>query len=147
MQTKEFDIALAAFERIRAAFPVLTMNLDLRPAFVDLAMEIPAQPGLRFKVDLNLQNRDELHLAVSRLWVEWFPCTNQRKVEEYFEAASGLLSGDFRILEHWRGRRIVLAQLQRPVRGNWKTVAYTANPTIFFPWPRKTLKVVQNVSV
>jgi hypothetical protein len=120
------------------------MNIDLHPEHVELAMRIPSQSGLCFEVNLNLQNRDELHLSASRLWVEWFPCTNQTKADSYFEAVSGLLSGEFRILEHWRGRRIVLAQLQRPYQGKWKTIAYTSNPTVLFPWPTKTLKVIQN---
>jgi hypothetical protein len=70
-------------------------------------MDIPAQPGLSFKIDRNLQNVDECHLSASALWVEWFPCTNLKKVAQYFEAVSGLLSGRFRLLEHWRGRRAV----------------------------------------
>lgn len=114
MQTKQFEIALCTFEKIQAAFPALSMKLDLHPAQVDLAMEIPAQSGLPFDVHLNLQNLDELHLSASALWYEWFPCTNPRKVERYLEAVSGLLSGEFRILEHWRGKRPVKAQLQLP---------------------------------
>lgn len=49
------------------ARPALSMNLDLRPAHMDLAMDIPAQPGLSFDVHLNLQNLDELHLSFSAL--------------------------------------------------------------------------------
>lgn len=64
MPTKQFEIALSTFEKLRAAFPALSMNLDLRPAYVDLAMDIPAQPGLSFNVHLNLQHLDELHLSV-----------------------------------------------------------------------------------
>lgn len=143
--TNERDIALATFERIRAAFPALTMNIDLHPEHVQLAMRIPSQRGLCFEVNLNLQNRDELHLSASMLWIEWFPCRYQKQVEAYFEAVSGLLSGRFRILEHWRGPRFVLAQLQRPKEGEWKTIASRFNPTILLPWPSKILKVVQNV--
>ena len=146
MHTSERDIALAIFERIRAEFPDISMRLDLYPEFVDLAMHIPAQPGLSFDVDVNLQNRDELHLSVSRLWVEWFPCRDQRKVEKFFEAVSGLIAGRFRILQHWRGRRTVLVQLQRPDGDGWETVASTLNPTILFPWPPKVLKVLQNIT-
>jgi hypothetical protein len=145
MDSKEREIALATFERIRAAFPALTMRLDLQPGFVEVAMHIPSQPGLSFDVDLILQNRDELHLSASRLWVEWFPCRDRQKVEEYFEAISGLLAGRCRILQHWRGRRTVLVQLQCPYGGKWKTIASTLNPTILFPWPPKVLKIVQNV--
>jgi hypothetical protein len=147
MQTKQFEIALSTFEKLRATFPALSMNLDLRPTHVDLAMDIPAQPGLSFNVYLNLQNLDELHLAASAFWYEWFPCTNPKKVERYLEAVSGLLSGEFRILEHWRGRRPVKAQLQRPSRGGWENVATWADVSAIVPWPKKTLKVFQNKSL
>ena len=143
MPTTEFDIALSIFEKIRAAFPALTMNLDLHPKNVDLEMDIPAQAELLFRVHLNLQG-DELHLSASRFWVEWFPCTKPGKVDKYFEAVSGLLSGEFRILEHWRGRRPVKAQLQRPIRGGWESVATWSDVSAIVPWPKKTLQVVQN---
>lgn len=145
MSTRQYEIALSTFERIRAAFPALAMNLDLRPEHVELAMVIPAQPGLSFPVDLNLQNLDELHLVASPLWVEWFPCTDSKKVEEYFEALSGLLSGQFRILEHWRGKRVVRAELQRPDGRGWKDMANWLTLSVLIPWPPKTLKVVQNL--
>jgi|ERR1700722_2474246 hypothetical protein len=144
MQTREFEIALSTFEKLKERFPALSMNLDLRHAHVDVAMDIPAQPGLSFKVHLNLQNRDELHLVASAFWCEWFPCTNPKKVERYVEAVSGLLSGEFRILEHWRGRRPVKAHLQRPTDSGWKNFATWGDISVLVPWPKKTLKVVQN---
>ena len=133
MPTKQFDIALSTFEEIRAAFPTLSMNLDLHPAHVDVAMDIPAQPGLFFDVHLDLQNLDELHLSVSAFWYEWFPCTNPKKVATYVEAVSGLLSGEFRVLEHWRGRRPVKAQLQRPALGGWEKFATWADVSAIIP--------------
>jgi len=144
MQTTEFEIALSTFEKLRTTFPALSMNLDLRPTHLGVAMDIPAQPGLSFKVHLDLQNRDELHLSASAFWYEWFPCTNPEKVEKYIEAVSGLLSGEFRILEHWRGRRPVKAKLRRPSGGGWEKVATWADVSAIVPWPRQTLKVVQN---
>ena len=122
------------------------MKLDVSPDPLELAMDIPAQHGLSFDVSLNLQNLDELHLNASSLWVEWFPCTNPKKVEEYFEAVSGLLSGEFCILEHWRGKYAVRAHLQRPVNGGWKTIATWIDffPSLV-PWPAKTYNVVQNL--
>ncbi|HKF50973.1 MAG TPA: hypothetical protein VKB26_01565 [Candidatus Acidoferrales bacterium] len=144
MYEDERNIALSTFEKIRAEFPRLTMTLDLLPKNVEIAMHIPVQTGLSFDVYLNLQNRDELHVVVSKFWMDWFPCTNQKKVDRYLEAVSGLLSGEFRIVEHWRGRRIVLAQLQRPNGDAWEAIARSLNPTILFPWPPKTLKVIQN---
>lgn len=71
IQTKQYETALSTFERVRAAFPALAMNLDLHPEHVELALDIPAQPGLSFDVDLNLQNLDELHLSASALWVPY----------------------------------------------------------------------------
>jgi hypothetical protein len=86
MHTREFEIASATFEKIRAEFPALNMNVCFQPADVELAMDIPVQPGLSFKVWLNFQTGDELTLSASRFWYEWFPCTNQKKVDEYLEA-------------------------------------------------------------
>jgi hypothetical protein len=145
MSTRQYEIALSTFERIRAAFPALVMNLDFHHKYVDIAMDIPVQPGLLFDVHLNLQNFDELHLSASALWVEWFPCTDLKKVDVYFEAVSGLLSGQFRILEHWRGRRVVRAQLQRPSNRGWKTIANWLTLSACVPWPPKTFRVVQNL--
>jgi hypothetical protein len=146
MDSREFEIASATFGKIRAAFPMLTMNLDVRPAHVELAMDIPAQPGLSFKVWLAFQNGDELTLSASRFWGEWFPCTRQKKVDKYLEAVFGLLSGRFRILEHWRGGRVVRAELQSPTDGKWKSVATSINISGLIPWPPKKLRVVQNSS-
>jgi hypothetical protein len=117
IHTKQFEIALSTFEKLRAAFPALSMEYDLQPANMELAVDIPAQAGLSFPVFLNLQNLDELCLETSALGVSWFPCTNPQKVENHFEAVSGLLSGRFRILQHWRGKRVVKAELQQPKRG------------------------------
>ena len=120
------------------------MKLDLEPNFVELAMDIPTQPGLLFHIDLNFQNLDELHLSASALWVEWFPCTIPGESDEYFKAVSGLLSGEYRILEHWRGKRAIKAELQCPMAYGWKSIK-TSTHLPFLPWPRKVFKVVQNL--
>jgi hypothetical protein len=146
MHSREFEIASATFERIRAAFPALTMNLDLHPAHVELAMDIPVQRGLSFKVWLDFQNGDELTLSASRFWYEWFPCTDQKIVDKYLEAVFGLISGRFRILEHWRGGRVVKAQLQSPRDDKWKSIATSTNISGIVPWPPKKLRIVQNNS-
>jgi hypothetical protein len=78
--------------------------------------------------------------------VEWFPCTEPENVGRYFDAVSGLLSGEFRILEHWRGSRPVKAQLQRPISGGWESVTTWRDVSAIVPWPKKTFKVVQNKS-
>jgi hypothetical protein len=146
MNSREFEIASATFEKIRAAFPTLTMNLDSHPAHVELAMGIPVQPGLPFKVWLDFQNGDELTLSASHFWYEWFPCTNQKKVDEYLEAVLGLISGRFRILEHWRGGRVVKSQLQSSRDNEWKSIATSTNISGLIPWPPKKLRIVQDGS-
>ncbi len=146
MHSREFEIASATFKKVRAAFPALTMKLELHPAHVELAMDIPVQPGLFFKVWLDLQNGDDLTLSASHFWYEWFPCTDQKIADEYLEAVLGLLSGRFRILEHWRGGRVVKAQLQSPRDNKWKSIATSTNISALIPWPPKKLRSVQNNS-
>jgi hypothetical protein len=139
MPTKQFEIALSTFEKLRAAFPTLSMEFDLQPTHVDLAMDIPARAGLSFSVFLNLQNRDELCLQASALGVSWFPCTNPQKAEKYFE----VLSGRFRILRHSRGKRVVKAALQQPTSEGWKTIT-GCSYLLSVPWPPKTVQILQN---
>ena len=141
MPSQEYEIARSTFERLRRAFPTLMMTLDPDPENIDLALDIPAQPGLRFDVNLNLQ-ADELHLEAGAFAVEWFPCTDPTVADGYFDAVSGLLSGRLRILEHQRGRRVVKAELQHPVASGWETIATWARLSL--PWGQKTFNVVQN---
>ena len=80
MYAKEFEVAARYIrEDPRVLSGARIVKLDLHPNHVQLVMDIPAQPGLLFDVNLNLQNRDELHLQASTLWVSWFPCTKQKK--------------------------------------------------------------------
>jgi hypothetical protein len=138
----EYDIALAVFNRIKAAFPHLTMQVGPSSEFFEISVHIPAQPGLLFDVDLNLQNRDELHLVAESLWVEWFPCTRSEVADDYFDAVVGLISGRYRIEQHWRGANVVKAELQRPAHGAWATIATWSK--LALPFPRKHFEVVQN---
>ena len=144
MALQEQDIASAIFERLRASFPSLAMTFDDNPEDMDLTFDIPEQDGLLFDVHLNLQNVDELHLCAGALWFSWFPCTDPERAEAFFDAVSGLLSGHWRVLEHWRGTSLAKAQLQRPENDSWKTIA-TSAPFPPFPWPRKIFKVVRNL--
>jgi len=79
MQTRQFEIALSTFEKLRAAFPALSMNLDLRPAHVDLAMDIPpnrASPSRctsTFRTSMNFICRCRLSGASG------FPARTRRK--------------------------------------------------------------------
>lgn len=99
---------IALLEGIRDAFPALRMDLRRDHPHLDLNVDVPAQPGLAFDVNLNLQG-DELHLSAAAFWLGWFPCTDPEVAERYRDAVSGLLSGRYRILEHLVGRRVVKA--------------------------------------
>ena len=99
---------IALLEGIRDAFPALRMDLRRDHPHLDLNVDVPAQPGLAFDVNLNLQG-DELHLSAGAFWPGRFPCTDPEVAERYRDAVSGLLSGRYRILEHLVGRRVVKA--------------------------------------
>jgi hypothetical protein len=65
------------------------------------------------------------------------------KAEKYFEAVSELLSGRFRILQHSRCKRVVIAGLQQPTSEGWKTIT-GCSYLLSVPWPPKTVKILQN---
>jgi|KBSSwiStaDraftv2_1062776.scaffolds.fasta_scaffold1485664_1 hypothetical protein len=143
--SRELDrqVVAALFDALRASFPQLRMDLQLEHAQLDLNMDIPEQPGLGFDVNLNLQG-DELHLSTGRFWLEWFPCTKPDVREQYREAVAGVLSGRYRIVEHYLGGRAVKAQLQRPLAEGWETIGTWANLGALVPWPKRT-SVRQNL--
>jgi len=137
------EIAKNTFEEIKSSFPNLRMEIINDDPNVDLVMNIKIQDGLDFDVHLNLQNNDELHLTTDVLWVEWFPCTFPEKVAEYIEAVSGVLSGEYRILEHYKGEKAIKAQLQKPVEQGWQTIHTWG--TLYWPFIKKrSFKVLQN---
>ena len=136
-------IAEQAFAEIAARFPHLHMVRD-EEAEVELMIRLPVQPGLRQQVGLYLANNDELNMVVGHFWLEWFPCTNPTKVEAYIEAVSGYLSGRYRILEHYRGKKCVKAELQAPSATGWETISISSSIRLPIPW-KKTFKEVRNV--
>jgi len=135
-------IAEQAFEEIAARFPHLHMVRD-EEAKVELMIRLPVQPGLRQQVSLYLANNDELNMVVDHFWLEWFPCTDPTKVEAYIEAVSGYLSGRYRILEHFRGKKCVKAELQAPSATGWETISTSSSIRLPIPW-KKTIKEVRN---
>ncbi|HET7219250.1 MAG TPA: hypothetical protein VFJ02_14435 [Vicinamibacterales bacterium] len=140
------EIALRVFEEIRNRFPALMMTLNREPEQLDLTLDIPAQQGLLFSVHLNLQNRDELHLSVADgFWLEWFPCTSPAIVDAYKEAVSGLIEGDFRIVEYRSNGKFVCGSLQRPDGAGWQTIGRSQG-RFASPWHPTEERVLQNVS-
>jgi hypothetical protein len=69
-----------------------------------ISITLPVQPGLSYEVCLCLQNGDELGFSVDRHFhIEFFPCTKPDRAKKYLDAGTGFLSGQYRILEHFRG--------------------------------------------
>lgn len=142
--TDNINIATEVFDRIQKKFPNISMRIGNQHHVLDLWMDIPKQDGLKFDIHLNLQNNDELHMTVAgNFWLEWFSCTDKVNVERYVEAVSGLLSGKYRILEHYRGKKAVKAELQSPKDGGWKTIGTWSTMSFPFPW-KKNYNIVQN---
>jgi hypothetical protein len=141
---KRIDVGtiVKLFESIQTEFPHLRMRLERDHPHVELNMDIPRQPGLLFDVNLNLQG-DELHLSVGSFWLEWFPCTKPEVVAAFRDAVNGVLSGTFRIVEHFRGTRAVKAQLQKPTGDGWQTIGTWS--TLYLPIGQKGTRVLRNV--
>jgi hypothetical protein len=132
-------VAHRCFALVAARFPLLRIERDE----LGLELKIPVQPGLKHEVVLSFQNADELHLSVGHFWLEWFPCTDPERADQYLEAVCGFLAGVYRIIEHYRGSNCIKAELQRPVGAGWKTVGTWSK----LRWPsfsRAECKVIAN---
>jgi hypothetical protein len=129
-------------DALRRAFPSLRIEVSEGHPHVEASVDIPAQPGLAFDVNINLQN-DELHLSTGEFWAEWFPCGDAAVFNDFLDTVVGLLSGSYRILEHLVGSSTAKAQLQRPSSAGWETIATRSTPLIFIPWRRST-RVIRN---
>lgn len=138
------ETAKEVFSHIEKKFPHLKMLPDTE-APVELCVNIPTQPGLKYKVNLNLQNNDELHFSVSNFWLEWFPCTNPDVKTKYIESVCGFLSGEYRILEQFRGNKCTKAELQMPLDSDWKTIGRTHHIAFVFPWTKKHTSIIRNI--
>ena len=143
MNESNRDKAVQLFREVESLFINLKMKLDLEPDNVDVQLDIPQQDGLLFPVSLNLQNSDALHLNVGAFCQEWFPCSDEVVSRQYFAAVAGLLSGENRLVEYHRGKRIVKVQLQRPAGEDWETIATWSRLHLPVPLQAKT-SVLQN---
>jgi hypothetical protein len=135
-------IARSVFAEIAKRFPSLKM-VENQGEPVEISITMPIQSGLSHEVWLCLQNRDELGFSISHFYCEWFPCTKSERVDKYLAAVTGFLSGNYRILEHYRGTKCYKAELQKPDGERWRTVARWA--TIWIPLSlKRTVKKLQN---
>jgi hypothetical protein len=78
MDRDTLAIAQKTFHKISTMYPALQMRVHNDDP-VELSMDIPQQLGLKYKINLNLQNTDELHISAGNFWLEWFPCTDSVK--------------------------------------------------------------------
>jgi hypothetical protein len=134
------SVAREALAAIQTRFPGLRMVED-RDAPVELSVSIPVQEGLKYKVWLGFQNRDELHFSVEHFWLEWFPCSNPSRVAAYVEAVTAFLSGKARVLERYRGAKCVAADLQLSDGAAWHTIGKWSRLAWPFPWKVTTREV------
>ena len=139
----KLQIAQKVFGEIKEKFPKISMHINSDPhPSMELLMDIPKQEALNFKISLYLSG-DELHINTRSLWLELFPCTDPYVVEKYMDAVTGLLSGEYRILEHYYGEKAIKAQLQAPHGNKWKTIGTWSKLGLYLPWGRTT-KILQN---
>ena len=137
-------IAEHAFAKIAARFPSLRMVRD-EAAPVEISITIPVQPGLKHEIWLCLQNGDELHFGVGGFWLESFPCTDPSTVRHYLDAVIGFISGDHRVLEHYRGSTCVFARLQAPCSTGWTTIGTRMiGFGLLIPW-RRSVRELRNI--
>lgn len=137
------EIARTTFEHIAEKFPGLVTSIR-EGRNVDLVMEIPEQKRLSFRLELYMDNLDELHLqAGTCFWLEWFPCSDPERVEQFLDAVSGLITGKYRIIEHYRGTRAVKAELQASDDDGWKTIGTWATFDFPIPW-KKERRIISN---
>lgn len=135
-------IARNVFAEIGRRFPSLKM-VENHDDPVEISLTMPIQPGLSHEVWLCLQG-DELGFSVTRhFYIEYFPCTKSDRVEKYLDAVTGFLSGNYRILEYYRGTKCYKAKLQKPEGERWRTIASWL--TIWISLSRKkTVKEIRN---
>lgn len=122
---KCFEIARKTLLDAADASEPLRSSFHVQPIpELDLSLDFDVQPGLGFPVSANLQNADELQLAVGEVFCcNWFPCNDPRVASEFREAILGILSGEYRVVEFCRNDKPIRAELQRPTGGTWTKVA------------------------
>ncbi|MES2591437.1 MAG: hypothetical protein V4608_06100 [Bacteroidota bacterium] len=140
---KYIVIAEDTFYKVKEKFPHLTMTLDYNDKNVDLRMDISKQDGLDFDVNLNLQNKDELHISTNFIWCQFFSADSSEVVQKFTDAVTGLIAGDYRVLQFVKINKVYKSFLQRPDKDNWVTV-YKHIHKLSFPWTRLEQNVIQN---
>jgi hypothetical protein len=112
----------SVFQDFRAAFPKLQMDYESDRPDADVSLKIPRQPGMVCDVALSLKG-EELRFRAGAFQAAWFPASEERIVDLYRMAVYNWMRGEYRVLEHYRGDKVVKAELQCPLdNGDWKTI-------------------------
>ncbi len=136
------ELAIAVCKTIDKTFPNLNKKLYLEhlleylPGF-HLLLEIPAQEDLSFPVSVYLQVDALCLRAGERFWVEWILWNGQEDADAFQQAVIGLLNGTNRVVEYYRGKFYLRAELQRPEEPTWKEISTSHNALVsllFTPW-------------
>jgi hypothetical protein len=112
---------VALVEELRRGFPRAEIRLQHDHPQVDLNIDIPREVGRPFDINLNVQG-DELFLAIEGFDRSYNPCDDAEVLQCFRDVVGGLLSGSHRLVKHYRGRRVVGADLERLVGDRWETV-------------------------
>ena len=124
---EEKEIFVRAVDIIRTRFPNLKSELILEHPNVNAELIILPQAGLKFGININLQD-DELVLSTKSLCASWFPCWHQQNFAEFVSAVEGLISGTHRIVEYSVGRFVGKSELQVNKENQWIKIAVSYNP-------------------
>ncbi|MCH8822242.1 MAG: hypothetical protein IH984_01925 [Planctomycetes bacterium] len=141
-----------AIDLIRKKFPEVHIVIDedeIDEYYFGMhtTADIKRQPGVDFDIGINLQNRDELHLCAETLWACYFPVGEKGPFDKFIDALFGLLSGEYRIVEHLLWGSLIKTELQKPCGREWQTIFTSSAATVILeliPLPRKK-RYIQNL--
>ena len=136
-------IALQIFEEIRAEFPELSAELHSVNAYNEPELRFPQQTNLVFEVVLELDG-DELHCSAEEFRMCSFPVDDADRTTAFKDAVVGLINGEHRILQHYRGDRVVKSVLQRKTSEEWEPIYTASSLSWSWPWLRKQNRVIKN---
>jgi hypothetical protein len=133
------------FERIAREHGLRLVWDDQSP--VEAAATLPKQPGLDFDIWLNLQNAGELGIQTRLFSASWFPSGDPENEAAFLTAASGLISGEVRLVCSYgpfstRPYRVVL---QRRTESGWERI-YSYRRLCVLIWPSKETVIVNSGS-
>jgi hypothetical protein len=143
-KTENYQIAKETFEKIEKVFSELSMVWDFEHPHVQLSLDIPAQKGLDFSLNLNLQDDSELHISSKFIWCKLYSSEMESLSDYFYECVEGMITGKYRIVQNHRGLKMYNSLLQRPdEKGEWETI-YRHIRRIRLPWVKTDQNIIRN---